>query len=281
MEFRKKKFIIIIFLILFFVLFLYLENNTLSVTKLDIKSERLPNNFRDYKIVHLSDLHSKSFGDNQKYLVNKIKKIKPDIIFFTGDLVDSKKYNEEVSVTLLEQLVDISPVCFVTGNHEWWSGKFDSLEKRLIDIGVNVLRNEKIEVIRNNDKINILGIDDPYAHYTNNNNAYSFIDRLKNLKKDIPKEDFNILLSHRPELFSLYNNEEIDLIFSGHAHGGQFRIPFVGGIISPDQGFLPKYTNGIYKDSKSTLVVSSGLGNSIIPQRIFNRPEIIIVTLKK
>lgn len=280
MKLRKKKFVIIIFFILFFILFLYFENNMISVTKLDIKLEKLPDNFKDYKIIHLSDLHSKSFGDNQKYLVNKIKKINPDIIFFTGDLVDSKKYNEEVSVNLLEQLVDISPVCFVTGNHEWWSGKFDSLEKRLIDIGVNVLRNEKIEIIRNNDKINILGIDDPNAYYTDNN-AYSFIVRIKDLIKDIPKEDFNILLSHRPEKFPLYKAEEIDLIFSGHAHGGQFRIPFIGGIISPDQGFLPKYTKGVYKDSKSTMIVSRGLGNSIISQRIFNRPEIIVVSLKK
>lgn len=279
LKLNKRKKVIIGILIL--IVFLYFENNAINVTELDIEFKKLPDNFRGYKILHISDLHSKSFGKNQKRLINTIKKLNPDIIVFTGDLVDSKKYNEEASVALLEQAVKITPVYFVTGNHEWWSGKFDSLEEKLNEVGVKVLRNEKDEIVKNNEKIYILGVDDPDVYSTKYAEGVGFNDNLRGLKEDLSLEDFTILLSHRPERFSLYYAEQIDLIFSGHAHGGQFRIPFIGGVISPNQGFFPKYTQGIYKESNSVMVVTRGLGNSIIPQRLLNRPEVILVTLKK
>lgn len=180
----------------------------------------------------------------------------------------------------MAELVHIAPIYYVTGNHEWRSGKFSSLERKLNHLGVRVMRNSAEEITIATDKIQIIGIDDP-AH----GNA-SYAERaiaeeaLSHSIKGLDKEDFTILLSHRPEMFSLYSEYEFDLVFSGHAHGGQVRLPFVGGLIAPNQGFFPKYTSGKNSLENTTMIVNRGLGNSIIPLRIFNRPEIVVVTLK-
>ncbi|HKL42806.1 MAG TPA: metallophosphoesterase, partial [Clostridia bacterium] len=131
---------------------------------------------------------------------------------------------------------------------------------------------EKISIHRKDEFIDIIGLKDPDFHTSND-----LEDQLMNLSEE---NNFQILLSHRPELINLYSKEKIDLIFSGHAHGGQFRLPFIGGIIAPDQGLFPEYTSGLYVKDKSTLIVSRGLGNSIIPLRLFNQPEIIVLTIK-
>lgn len=234
--------------------------------------------FHGYKIVQLSDLHSKSFGNDQRTLVKKVKKTKPDLIVFTGDLVDSERYDEKPSLILMEKLVQIAPVYFVTGNHEWWSGEFKTFEEKLNNIGVQVMRNEAKEITVGADKIQLIGIDDP---------AGEFYDQRSTTERNIAialagneeKVDFQILLSHRPEMFSLYTEYEFDLVFSGHAHGGQFRIPFVGGLIAPDQGLFPNYTSGMYNSDNTTMIVNRGLGNSVIPVRLFNRPEVVVLTL--
>lgn len=245
-----------------------------------IRSEKIPQGFDDYKIVQLSDLHSKSFGTKQSRLVKRVNKVKPDLIVFTGDLVDSKRYDEKTSLLLMKKLVQIAPVYYVTGNHEWWSGKFPSLETRLKDAGVQVMRNTAMEVINGEDNIQIVGIDDPAkvkgAYAERDVVEGAIIDSIKAMGEG----HFTILLSHRPELFSVYRQYEFDVVFSGHAHGGQFRIPFIGGLVAPNQGFFPKYSAGTYTLDQTTMIVNRGLGNSMIPLRIFNRPEIVVATLK-
>lgn len=240
----------------------------------------MTNEFSGFKIVQLSDLHSKAFGDDQQTLVKKVMKEKPDLIVFTGDLVDSKKYDEKTSLTLMEKLTDMAPVYYVTGNHEWWSGKYDSLEEKLSDIGVEVMSNTTEEIVIGNERILLTGIDDPAEENTLETEASIAEASIKEALTDIETGDFHILLSHRPELFSLYAEYQFDLVLSGHAHGGQVRIPFIGGLIAPNQGLFPAYTAGTYKINNTTMIVNRGLGNSIIPQRIFNRPEIVVVTLK-
>lgn len=282
----KRKLLITLGILLLTICFLYFQNNAIVTTKLSIRSDAIPRDFDGYRLVQLSDLHSKSFGKDQYKLVQKVRQVQPHLIVFTGDLVDSKKYNEETSLKLMEQLVQIAPVYFVTGNHEWWSGKFDSLEDQLIDMGVNVLRNTVAEITHENGdgaggKIQLVGIDDP----ANANEAYAersmTEEALKNSLTSLKESDnFTVLLAHRPELFSLYSQYEMDLVFSGHAHGGQVRLPFVGGVIAPNQGLFPDYTSGKYTQDETTMIVNRGLGNSIIPFRIFNRPEIILVTLE-
>lgn len=277
----KKRLMIIFMPLILSGLFLYFENNALSITKMTIESERLPKGFDGYKILQISDLHSKSFGKDQKGLVDSIKKLNPNMIVITGDLVDSKRYNEDNSISLVKQAVEIAPVYYVTGNHEWWSGRFSSLENKLKDAGIRVLRNEKVLITESKDSLQLLGIDDPevFNGMSEKDNLMYLDYHLSKLKNRLLQEDFTILLSHRPEHFSIYAKNNIDLTFSGHAHGGQVRIPFLGGVIAPNQGLLPKYSAGVYKLEDSYMVVSRGLGNSIIPQRLFNRPELVLVTL--
>lgn len=278
----KKRLLYLLLGLVLLTCFLYFQNNSIVTTEYNFSSDKVPQNFKGYKIVQLSDLHSKSFGNNQSDLVKKVKKVKPDLIVFTGDLIDSDRYDEKISLTLMEKLVQIAPVYYVTGNHEWWSGKFNSLEDKLKDTGVQVMRNTVEEIIIGNDKIQIIGIDDPAKV----NESYAeraiaeedIMNSIKGLEEGV---NFKILLSHRPELISLYTQYEFDVVFSGHAHGGQVRIPFIGGLVAPNQGLFPEYTSGMHEVDNTTMIVNRGLGNSIIPLRVFNRPEIVVVTLKR
>lgn len=267
-----------IFLILFIgiILFCYFENNSIRINSISVKSNKIPKRFNGYRIVQLSDLHSKWFGKNQKVLIGKIKKLKPDIIVFTGDMVDSKRYDEKPGLTLMEEAVKIAPVFYVNGNHELRAGSFEILEKRLKDEGVTVLRDEFREIKKFDESIYILGIDDPSLDYSEN---VVTEDRIRTITEHVSTDAFKVLLSHRPELFSLYSKYKINLSFTGHAHGGQVRLPLIGGLIAPNQGFLPKYTSGKYIMESSFMIVNRGLGNSGFPLRVFNRPEIISVTL--
>ncbi len=280
--FMKRKKVLYLLVILFLTIFFYYyQNNVLAISKHTIRSERIPTAFHDYKIVQLSDLHSKSFGRDQRNLVKKVERIKPDLIVFTGDLVDANRYDEETSLLLMKELVSLAPVYFVSGNHEWWSGRFESLEENLQNIGVYVLRNTAEVVHLNGEYLTILGIDDPAKQATALSEFQESEVDLNDALKGVTKEsDYKILLAHRPELLQLYSKYEVDLVFSGHAHGGQFRVPFFGGMVAPNQGWFPKYTSGKHELGTTTMIVNRGLGNSIIPLRLFNRPEIVVVKLE-
>lgn len=260
-------------------IFLFLQNNLISITEIKITSSKIPSSFKGYKILQISDLHNKKFGDNQDVLIQKMKSIDPDIIAITGDLIDSKSYDAEVSMQLIREMVKKYPVYFVTGNHEQWSGKYNSLEKELKKYSVNVLRNEHVVIRKGEQEINLLGIDDPEFGTGNRDEGNIIIDEIKKAKIEMQPDRYNVLLSHRPEFIKEYTNERLDLVLSGHAHGGQVRLPFIGGLVAPNQGVLPKYTAGLYVEQNTSMVVSRGLGNSIIPQRILNRPEIVVVQL--
>ncbi|PFG82111.1 hypothetical protein DL97_1733 [Bacillus sp. YF23] len=260
-------------------IFLYLQNNLISITEVKITSSKIPFSFKGYKILQISDLHNKKFGDNQDVLIQKIKSIDPDIIAITGDLIDSKSYDAEVSMQLIREIVKKYPVYFVTGNHEQWSGKYNNLEKELKKYDVNVLRNEHVGIRKGEQEINLLGIDDPEFVTGNRDEGNIIIDEIKKAKIEMQPDKYNVLLSHRSEFIKEYTNERLDLVLSGHAHGGQVRLPFIGGLVAPNQGVLPKYTAGLYVEQNTSMVVSRGLGNSIIPQRILNRPEIVVVQL--
>lgn len=265
-------------IILFVCLFLYFENNLISITRIDIISYDVPAAFAGYKIVHLSDLHSKRFSKEQGILKSKIKDIKPDAIVFTGDLIDSKLEQLEPCMELMRGLVKMAPTFFVTGNHEWGSGKYADLEKQLEGNGIVVLRNTYAKIRKGTDEIDIVGIDDPVAggRINGDSTASNIREAIKGIEDT---EKFKILLAHRPESFPLYSEYGFNLVFAGHAHGGQVRLPFIGGIVAPNQGFFPQYTAGKHEWGNAVMVVSRGLGNSVFPQRVFNRPEIVVVTL--
>lgn len=256
------------------------QNNAITTTQIDYISPKIPEEFNGYRIVHISDLHNKQFGKNQERLLKRIRAVSPDIIVITGDLIDRRKYDLETAMLFINGAIKIAPLYYVSGNHEAWSGDYANISERLRSSGVQILDDTKATMIRGKGKIDILGLSDPdfltYS-YLEGTNTSILREHLERLSDDAV---FQILLCHRPELFEIYARENIDLIFSGHAHGGQVRIPFVGAIVAPDQGFFPKYSSGAYTQNQSTMIVSRGLGNSIIPIRIFNRPEIVVVTLR-
>lgn len=275
----KKRFILFILIIAFLAVFFYLQNNWLDLTELEVVSEMVPSNFDGYKIVQISDLHSKLFGKDQHRLTEMIAGAKPDMIVITGDLVDARHYDENASLALIKTVVEIAPVYYVTGNHEWWSGKFAGLENKLKAAGAIVLRNASREITVQGQSIYIIGLDDPESVGNIYNEADYIEKRLHDMMPLLPQKGFKVLMSHRPEAFNQYSSYGVDLVFSGHAHGGQFRLPFVGGLYAPDQGYFPKYTSGVYRDGNTAMVVSRGLGNSVVPMRLFNRPEVVVITL--
>lgn len=277
---RFKEMIILALLIIGCIVFSIWQNNSIVISSFNYNSDIVPEEFNNFKIVHISDLHNKVFGKEQDKLIEKVEDLEPDIIVITGDLIDRRRYNLEKSMYFINSAVNIAPIYYVSGNHEAWSGRFREIEERLIKAGVKIIDDSETEIRRGNSSIKLLGLSDPdflTSDYINGTDTSKLEENLIRLSEG---EEFEILLSHRPELFELYSDNNIDMIFSGHAHGGQIRLPLIGGLIAPDQGLFPKYTAGSYTSNTSTMYVSRGLGNSLFPVRVFNRPEIISVTLK-
>ncbi|GIN95352.1 phosphoesterase [Siminovitchia terrae] len=277
MKNKLFKFILVIALVW---VFLYVNNHWLQVSSHDISSDRIPTAFDGLVIVQLSDLQDAEFGKNQVKLTEKVKKLNPDFIFLTGDLIDSNRYDLERSLHLVRKLVGIADVYYVIGNHEVAVNRVEKITSALQALGVVVLSNEAKILERNGEKLVIAGLDDPLMESieASEKTIAKYMDRTL---ADIPDQYYRLLLSHRPEVFDVYVNRQVDLIFTGHAHGGQVQIPGIGGLVAPGQGWFPKYTAGVHTKGITTMVVSRGLGNSVVPYRMFNRPEIVVVTLKK
>ena len=258
--------------------FLYTQNNRVMMTNYTVRNQKLPREFDGFTIIHLSDLHNKNFNQN---FFNRIENIGSDLVVITGDLIDSRFYNEMVAIRILKKIKELKKeIYYVTGNHEWRSGKYNELKSDLEQIGVKILDNKSVTIHRNKHRIHLIGVDDPRRYSRNRRNYSRVKEEIKKLNDRITNPSFKILLSHRPELYDFYCSLEIDLVLSGHAHGGQIRLPKIGGLFAPHQGFFPRFSGGLINQRKTTMVVSRGLGNSIFPQRLFNRPEIVVITLK-
>lgn len=277
---KKQLETLFVIALLFISIFCYLfyQNNSLQVRNYSIVDNRLGSENNDFKIVQVSDLHnttSKNLIDN---LAAKIKREKPDIIVFTGDLVDSKKTDIDCAINFIKKIKDVGSMYYVSGNHEASIDKYDVLKEELISNNVIILDN-KVEVLDlDGKKINIIGIDDPKMSFNPSMSDEEIAEySLSNIEYD--DSYFTILLSHRPELFDVYVKHNIDFVLTGHAHGGQIRIPFVGGLVAPNQGWFPEYDSGSFHDKKTTMIVSRGIGNSIIPFRVNNRPELVVIEL--
>lgn len=264
--------------------FCYYQNNKISITNLKVKGE-VNNRIR---IVQISDLHSKEFGKNNIILYKIIIKQKPDIIVATGDLIDSNMKRIDEIIEFCNRLNKKAPVYYILGNNEIRCSRLNEIIEKLKEKNINVLENE-IETIKIKDNIiNILGlaekrVDKGEMFYSKINSRYEVdnVDRLfRKLEKAI---GIKIVLSHYPENYEYvseysYSKYNFDIMFSGHAHGGQFILPGIGGIFAPGQGLFPKYYKGIYGE-KSKLVVSRGLGNSGFPWRLFNRPDVVVLDI--
>lgn len=255
-------------------------NTALEVTHVTLETEKLPKNIDGFRIAQISDLHNAQFGENNHKLIAMLRNTKPDIIAITGDVVDASRTDIDVAIAFATEAVKIAPCYYVTGNHEAAIGnaEYERLENGLKSAGVVILRDEMIEVSQEGNIIQLIGVDD--SSFTDRYCAPEAImaTKLNNLAEN--KDSYTVLLSHRPELFEVYCEAQVDLVLSGHAHGGQFRIPCIGGVIAPNQGLFPEYDAGIFTKDDTHMIVSRGIGNSIIPLRINNRPEIVVVNIK-
>ena len=255
-------------------------NTALMINTITVLDSQIPSEFTGFRIAQVSDLHNAEFGEENAHLLNLLSESQPDIITITGDLVDAQHTDINTALSFAEKADRIAPVYYVTGNHEASLPQYEELKTGLEVAGVTVLEDKAIQLERNGSFVTLIGLSDP--NFTIKSNIFDEVPvmistKLNDLMED--KAGYTILLSHRPELFDTYVSCGVDLVLSGHAHGGQFRLPLIGGLVAPNQGFFPKYDAGLYTNGGTNMVVSRGLGNSIIPLRFNNRPEIVLVEL--
>lgn len=289
---RKFKIVTLLIVLILFV-YLYFENTSLFIVqKNEIVSNKIDSNFDGYKILQLSDLHSREFGENNIKLINKIYKIDPDIIVCTGDMMNSTEDDGHVFINLVKKISKDYPVYYIDGNHEQLVeynnvGVYDEFISSLKELDVKVLKNTKVKIQKGSSYINMYGLNIDLVYYSTKaalkeaNIEYTE----DNFSKTINKETFennkyNILLTHNPIYFEVYEKSGVDLILSGHVHGGIIRIPFKGGLLSPDQEWFPKYYHELYTINDTNMIVSAGLGNDTVNFRIFNPFEMNLITLR-
>lgn len=279
-RFSKKRIVLICLISVAAALAIWIAwgNTALEMNRITVTSAALPEDFSGYRIAHVSDLHNAQMGKENEKLIELLKAAEPDMIAITGDIIDSKNTDIDISIQFVTEAVKIAPCFYVTGNHEAWVAQsvYAELEQQMQEAGVTVLHDSEILLERNGAFVSLIGMDDP--DYAAQKLGSLNVDQ--QIKKLTATENYIILLSHRPELFQHYCEAEIDLVLSGHAHGGQFRLPFVGGLVAPDQGFFPEYDAGQYSDGDTNMIVSRGIGNSIIPIRFNNRPEVVLIELQ-
>ena len=279
---NRKKYIkpaIVLLIVIALLLFCSYQNRHLETTYYTYKSEQFGADLEGYRIVQISDLHNAKFGKHNQKLVDRIRECEPDMIVLTGDLVDSNHTNVDRAVQFVDEIVKICPVYYVTGNHEYWLEKseYDELMDGLASAGAVILDDQVVEISRGDAKFRLVGLDDKSLA---DGTLGTLLNNDQNVaNEDSEKKEFTVVLAHEPQYLARYAGIGVDLVLSGHAHGGQFRLPFVGGIVAPDQGFLPEYTAGEYYMDGTEMIVSRGLGNSVIPVRLFNYPEIVCAEL--
>lgn len=261
--------------------FLWTEDKHIVTTHYTYSSKKLPKSFDGYKIVQVSDFHNAYFGRHSKHLLNAVEKAEPDAIVITGDIVDRRTPHLKRAAVLIEKIVKIQDTFYVTGNHEAHYKRFNKLYEVIGKSDVRNITKHSAVLERNGAKINLAGINDVwfFGDELNPKTYRDFQNELRDKVSDLP-HDFTVLLAHRPELLSIYSKNDVDIVFCGHAHGGQIRLPVVKGLYAPHQGVNPKYTEGMHEQNGTTMVVSRGLGNSRFPFRVFNHPEVVVVELR-
>lgn len=259
------------------------ENRQLKVTECEISSPKLPESFNGKKVLLLADLHKKRYGDNFNNLMNSVIAAEPDYIFFAGDLYSRSETDLIPKIALMKRLKDTAPTFYVTGNHEICNmDNCEALCLKLSSMGINVLRNNMTRIYQGNDYINVYGTQLSMRYYMNHDGSYKNLPELtcKTLTAYLGTADksaCNLLISHNPFFLKAYAEWGADMVFSGHCHGGAINLPLVGGLLSPERKFFPRYTKGLYTMGSTTMALTAGLGKF----RLNNPSEIMSVTLKK
>ena len=256
-------------------------NTSLTVTEFTVASPRLPEAFDGFRVLHLSDLHDARFGKDSEDLIGLARSLSPDLIVITGDMIDSKRTDIGAFLSFAEELNALAPVYCCTGNHEaaLYPAKMEELRQGLRERKIALLENESRYIERGGEHICLIGLKDiGYGKGSVEKRAQALENDLEQLIGG--EETFFLVLTHRPEFAETLSAAGPDLLLGGHAHGGQVRLPLLGGLYAPGQGLLPRYDAGLYELSGVPLIVSRGLGNSVFPLRVFNRPELVLITLR-
>lgn len=277
LSFKKKLLICAALVLLVLILWTLWGNTALTVSRISMRG---PSDMEGLCIAHISDLHNAEFGEGNAELLKLLAETEPDFIAVTGDLVDSRHTDMDIALEFMRGAVKTAPAYYVSGNHEARLSEYGELRDGLEAAGVTVLEDRAVSP-KGYARVNIIGLADP--DFALSGDIFGEAPAMAGAKISglVDPHCYNILLSHRPELFDTYAACSIDLALTGHAHGGQFRLPFLGGLIAPNQGLFPKYDSGLYTEGGSNMVVSRGLGNSIIPLRFNNRPEIVVIEFIK
>ena len=246
--------------------YLYFDLHSIAVKRYTIVISKLPIEFQGFTILHLTDLHSKEYGDAQRHLIELINRQQFDVVAITGDLVDKSNPSMEPAIALVKGLQS-KPIFFVPGNHEWWTNY--QIKSPLEDLGVHILENGQFKYNIGDSHILIMGVDDPYLGRDQLNMA------LAGVSDSVPK----VLLAHAPNIFSKAVEANVDLVLVGHTHGGQVRLPLVGAVVAPGQGLFPEFDYGQFTSGSTNMIINGGLGESVLPIRFYNRPEIVLITL--
>ena len=260
----------------------FVQNRWLTTDKYEVCVPGLPKEFDGKRILHLSDLHRKRYGDGFNNLINSCSFLEPDLIFFTGDLFSRCEKNLDPKILLMQRLRKLAPVYYVPGNHEGDApDRTLVLCTKLTGEGVCVLNNRTERITAGESHINVTGAVLPQSHYRSDHGGYSgrtvITPELMNSLVGRPEEGAaTFLLAHDPLPFRAYAKWGAALTFSGHVHGGAVRLPMIGGVFSPERCFFPEYSKGVYRIGNAQLVVSAGLGKF----RLNNPSQIILVTLR-
>ena len=285
---KNKKIVVLVCIALIFISILMCFSKKIDVTKYAISNEKIPEEFNGFKIVQLSDFHSQGYRDTTEKLISNVKDINPDIIVMTGDMVSWDMEDIEEVKILIKSLAEVYPIYYIDGNHEHLAevlrkSRYVSFNGFMQELGVTIIKNDYVEIYKEDKSINLYGINLPLDGATG-----LYVNKFqleKNyVEKTLPEaneEKFNILLAHTPTFIKQYSKWGADLVLAGHMHGGIARIPFTNiGLLSPGRTILPRYAAGKFKVNGSIMIVNRGIGGSSFDLRLFNNPEITVITLR-
>lgn len=264
---------------------LFPENHMLQTTEYTISSEKIPREFEGYRILQLSDLHSRCFGHKNARLLRKIEEAEPDLIVMTGDMITRTDLDHHVFLHAARLLGKRYLCYYVLGNHEQAlkPADFSVYLACVSSFGVRVLDNAKADLFRNGESIRLYGMWYPLKYYKESKHiAKHEVFQAGDMHRLMGRCDasrYTILLTHNPLSFPVYSGWGADLTLCGHVHGGMIRLPFLGGLLSPERGFFPKYSAGAYERKETEMIVSRGLGSGLFGARILNPPEIVLIKL--
>ncbi|MCX7715264.1 MAG: metallophosphoesterase [Clostridia bacterium] len=275
----RKNLLIAICIILVLILWNVYNDNNIAVNRYALYSSKLSNSFENYKIAFVADYHNASYYEQA---AEKIKRENPDVILFGGDMVTLDEEDYGNTISFIKEIDGFAPIYMVTGNHESFNKDLSKIREDFKELGVYFLDNQNVKLYKNGDYINLYGMSDPTLQDDEILTSKKFDKYMKMAYDGMDNGVYNILLVHRANLFEKLYSLGYDAVLAGHLHGGLVRLPFVGGIVSTQRDIsFPKFTKGMYFMGKSKLIVSAGMDKMKTRPRVFNGPELVIISLHK